>query len=321
MKPINKQMLILIFVLGTGGCDSKDTRLYSGYSHGDFIYLSASSTEKIDRLLVKKGERVVAGQALVEMEKFTAANARQRAEKNYQAEKALLVNLNSGDRPQELDVIRSQLERAHSAADRAQRQLERYRKLYAARMVSAAEWENIKDDHAQKNAQVKELANQLKAKQLPARQAEIKHQASRVAAAKLQWDQAEWDLQQSTLIAPQDAYVYDVLYRQGERPVGGKPIISLLPDDNIKIRFFVPESQLGNLYPGMKAQLSCDNCNENILAAINYISPEAEYSPPVIYSTRRREKLLFMVEAVPASAQAGLIKIGQPFNVEILTDE
>ncbi|WP_435927118.1 HlyD family secretion protein [Dryocola sp. BD613] len=321
MKYFNRQILILISALSTGGCDSAATGLYSGYSQGDFIYISSSDTEKIERLLVKKGERVIAGQALVEMEKFTAANARQRAEKNYQAEKALLANLESGYRPQELDIIRSQLERARSAANRAQRQLERYRKLYATRVVSAAEWENINDEHAQKSAQVKELTYQLQARQLPARQEEINNQASRVAAAKLQWDQAEWNFQQSTLVAPQDAQVYDILYRRGERPLGGKPIISLLPDDNIKIRFFVPESQLGTLRVGMKALLSCDNCSENILAVINYISPKAEYTPPVIYSTRRREKLLFMVEAVPAVAQAGLIKIGQPFNVELLTNE
>ena len=54
---------------------------------------------------------------------------------------------------------------------------------------------------------------------------------------------------------------------------------------------------------------------------INYISPEAEFTPPVIYSTKRREKLIFMAEAIPALQQAGRMKIGQPFDVEIIGDE
>ncbi|MCE4137164.1 HlyD family secretion protein, partial [Klebsiella pneumoniae] len=115
--------------------------------------------------------------------------------------------------------------------------------------------------------------------------------------------------------------VFDIIYRAGERPSAGKPIISLLPPENIKVRFFIPEAKLGKFKIGSKVKLICDGCAEPIAGIINYISPEAEFTPPVIYSTKRREKLIFMAEAIPALQQAGRMKIGQPFDVEIIGDE
>lgn len=321
MRRIPWAVCCMILIATISGCDNGKSMVFPGYSYGDFIYLSFPETAKIESVYVNKGDSVSVGQPLAKIEGFSAENVLQRAEKKYQAEAAALRNLESGDRPEELDVVRAQLEGARSAASQSRRQMERYRKLYSTRGISALEWENARDDYIQKNAQLKELEHQLKAKQLPARQAQISNQASLVEAARLERDKARWDAQQNTLIAPRDARVYDVLYRPGERPSVGRPIVSLLPADNIKIRFFIPENVLGSLQTGKNVQISCDGCAEPIPAVINYISPEAEYTPPMIYSTVRREKLIFMVEAVPASQQAALIKIGQPFDVEILADE
>ena len=50
---------------------------------------------------------------------------------------------------------------------------------------------------------------------------------------------------------------------------------------------------------------------------ISYISPQAEYTPPVIYSKDSREKLVVMVEAVPEAADAMRLKVGQPVDVAL----
>ncbi|WP_413621459.1 HlyD family secretion protein, partial [Klebsiella quasipneumoniae] len=142
-----------------------------------------------------------------------------------------------------------------------------------------------------------------------------------VAAAKLERDKALRDVQQTTIVSPINAKVFDIIYRVGERPSAGRPIISLLPPENIKVRFFIPEAMLGKFNIGTKVRLLCDGCAEPIPGVINYISPEAEFTPPVIYSTKRREKLIFMAEAIPVLEQAERMKIGQPFDVEIIGNE
>ncbi|WP_269808343.1 HlyD family secretion protein [Klebsiella africana] len=319
-KPVNL-FSVLIAIMLLLGCDNKPDTILSGYSHGDFIYLSYSGSEKIERLLINKGDNVATGQELVKIESFDAQNTLLRAEEKLSAESALLRNLESGERPEELDIIRSQIKKAQSAESQVKRQLGRYRKLYATHAISLAEWEDIRDELTQKGAQVEELINQLKARQLPARQDEISQQLSLVAAAKLERDKALWDVQQTTIVSPVNAQVFDIIYRPGERTSAGKPIISLLPPENIKVRFFIPEAMLGRFKVGAKVRLLCDGCSEPISGVINYISPEAEFTPPVIYSTKRREKLIFMAEAVPVPQQAERMKIGQPFDVEIIADE
>ncbi|HEY3985967.1 hypothetical protein [Cedecea sp.] len=104
-------------------CDNTPGVLFSGYAQGEFIYLSHEATEKIDAILVKKDQSVRKGQALVRMESFNTENAVRIEEKNYRAEAASLKDLTSGERREELDVIRSQLTRARIAAELAKRQL------------------------------------------------------------------------------------------------------------------------------------------------------------------------------------------------------
>lgn len=319
-KPVNI-FFVFIAILMITGCDNKPDNILSGYSHGEFVYLSYSDNAKIERLLINKGDSVTTGQALVKIESFDAQNILLRAEEKHSAESALLRNLASGERPEELDVIRAQIKKARSAESQVKRQLERYRHLYASHAISLAEWENIRDELKQKGAQVEELINQLKVRQLPARQDEISKQLSMVAAAKLERDKALWDVQQTTIVSPVNAKVFDIIYRAGERPSAGRAILSLLPPENIKVRFFIPEAMLGKFKVGANVRLLCDGCAEPIPGVINYISPQAEFTPPVIYSTRRREKLIFMAEAIPALKQAGDMKIGQPFDVEIIFDE
>ncbi|EPV8436111.1 HlyD family secretion protein [Klebsiella variicola] len=319
-KPVNIFIVVIAMLMITG-CDNKPENRLSGYSHGEFVYLSYSSTAKIEQLFIQKGDNVTPGQELVKIESFDAQNIFLRAEEKLSAESALLRNLESGERPEELDIIRAQIKKARSAESQVKRQLERYRNLYASRAISLAEWEDIRDELTQKGAQVEELINQLKARQLPARQDEISKQLSMVAAAKLERDKALWDVQQTTIVSPVNAKVFDIIYRAGERPTAGRPIISLLPPENIKVCFFIPEAMLGKFKIGTKVKLICDGCAEPIAGVINYISPEAEFTPPVIYSTKRREKLIFMAEAVPARKQAERMKIGQPFDVEVIGNE
>ena len=316
---INKLIIVVVWILI--GCNEQSDSEFTGYSYGDFIYLSHSTAEKIEQVYVKKGDLIKRGQELVKMESFTAENALSLAEKKLQIEHASLKNLQSGERPEELNVVRAQLDRARSAARLAKSQLVKYQPLFASNVITRLEWEKIQDDYEQKNAQVKELIHQIKAKQLPARQEQITSQASLVDFSRLEQDKALWDLQQIVITAPQDAQVYDIIYRAGERPTAGSPIITLLPPDNIKVRFFIPEKQLSNMHVGMKVQILFDECKEPVMGAINYISPQVEYTPPVIYSTERREKLIYMAEAKPVQDQRHFIKLGQPVRIKAVSGE
>jgi HlyD family secretion protein len=77
----------------------------------------------------------------------------------------------------------------------------------------------------------------------------------------------------------------------------------------------VPEPRLADVHIGDEVKLRCDNCPADFVATISFISPQAEYTPPVIYSESSRSKLVYMVEARPPRERAALINPGQPIAV------
>ena len=116
--------------------------------------------------------------------------------------------------------------------------------------------------------------------------------------------------------APADGLIFDVYYRPGEYLNAGKPAISFLGDNDRKIRFFVPQTVLSLMIIGSEVIVSCENCGDGLRAAISYISPEAEFSPPNIFSEAANDKLVFLVEAIPNPALAELAP-GLPVGVSL----
>ena len=126
--------------------------------------------------------------------------------------------------------------------------------------------------------------------------------------------QAERRLVEMAPKATADATVEDTMGLPGDFITAGTPVVSLLPQDKIKLRFFVPEAALATTQTGRVVRFRCDGCPAGLRARIVYVSPRAEYTPPVIYSVGSREKLVYMVEAVPIDPPVRL-KPGQPVDV------
>ncbi|HLW34328.1 MAG TPA: efflux RND transporter periplasmic adaptor subunit [Chthoniobacterales bacterium] len=129
-------------------------------------------------------------------------------------------------------------------------------------------------------------------------------------------DQTDWSFDQKKQDAPQSGLVYDTLFRQGEWVAAGKPVVVLLPPQNIKVRAFVPETLVGAIQYGETAQVKVDGVEEPFTGKVSYISPKAEYTPPVIYSRETRAKLVFMVELIFDAQAAANLHPGQPVDVK-----
>jgi HlyD family secretion protein len=109
-----------------------------------------------------------------------------------------------------------------------------------------------------------------------------------------------------------------VLYRLGEWVPPGSPVVVLLPDHAVKVRFFVPQEALSHTQVGQVVRFACDGCTSGT-ATIRYVSPQAEFTPPVIYSNESKGKLVYMVEATPDDQGADTLKPGQPLSVTVAT--
>jgi HlyD family secretion protein len=130
-------------------------------------------------------------------------------------------------------------------------------------------------------------------------------------------DKTRWSFDQKQQFAPANALVQDTLYRVGEWVASGNPVVELLPPGNVKVRFFVPQAALPRIKPGQTVSVTFDGGQHAYSATVNYISTQAEFTPPVIYSRENRSKLVFMIEAKFSPADAADLRPGQPVDVRV----
>jgi HlyD family secretion protein len=145
---------------------------------------------------------------------------------------------------------------------------------------------------------------------------DIAQAALREAEARVNTSQTR--LARRSITSPVTGTVQQVYFRPGEVVTASKPIVSLLPPGNMKVRFFVPEAVLPRISYGETVTVRCDGCTGDLTAKISFISRTAEFTPPVIYSLEERAKLVFLIEALPV-APANL-RVGQPVDV-VLSDK
>ncbi|BBF91905.1 HlyD family secretion protein [Blastochloris tepida] len=138
------------------------------------------------------------------------------------------------------------------------------------------------------------------------------------AQAQLRDTTARLDAAQTRLVrrkvsSPVDGTVQQLYFRVGELVAAGRPVVAILPPGNLKVRFFLPQTEIARIALGDKVQVACDGCVAGISAKVSFISRSVEFTPPVIYSLEERAKLVFMVEAVPD--QPDKLRVGQPIQV------
>lgn len=141
--------------------------------------------------------------------------------------------------------------------------------------------------------------------------------AAQVESQQAALDKAKWAFDQKQQSAPADSFVHDTLYRQGEWIAAGNPVVVLLPPENLKARFFVPQEMLPRIKAGENVSVTFDGAVKNYSATVNYISTQAEFTPPVLYNRENRAKLIFMIEAKFSPTDAIELRPGQPVDVKL----
>ena len=302
-------------LLGLSGCAPHASTSYQGYLEGDFVYVAAPLAGQLETLSVTKGARVTAGAPLFTLEHASELAAQRQAADQLSAAQARLDDLKKGLRPSELAAIEAHLAQARSAAELDRLELDRQESLFKSNTIAASDYDRARLTYEQAAHAADELAAQLDTARLGGRPDAISAAEADVRAAEAAKTQADWSVAQKSQSSPAAALVYDTLYRQGEFVAAGNPVVSLLPPENIKVRFFVPEAGFAALEAGGSVRVSLDG-RPALTARISYLSPQPEYTPPILYNQDNRSKLVFMVEAVFVDADSSRdLHPGQPVDV------
>ena len=251
-----------------------------GYVEGEFVRVGAPVAGQLQALAVERGATVEAGAPLFVLEQdLEAAGVTVAGES--------------------IDAVRAQAEQAAAQWRLAEASYQRLRELRGKGLASQEQVDAARAEQQRSDARRREMAAQ-----------------QRTAEGRLQ--QARWQLTHKSVAAPAAGLVEDTYYRVGEWVPAGAPVLSLLPPQNRVVRFFVPQALVGTLATGREVRVSCDGCAQPVAARISFISTQAEFTPPVIYSREARQKLMFLVEARPAPEAAATLHPGQPVDVELM---
>ena len=312
-----RHLALVAVVLVLPACSNEGPRTYQGYAEGEYVRVAAPFAGTLQKLAVARGTWVKAADALFILEQENEAAARREAVERVKNAEAQLANLQKGRRPPEIDAIRAQLAQAETALKLSATQLKRNEQLVAQNFIAKERLDESRAAYDREFQHVAELKAQLATARLAARPDEIKAAESNVAAARAALAQADWKLAQRTVEAPVAGLVQDTYYVTGEWVNANQPVVSLLPPENIKVRFFVEEARVGALQVGQRVTATCDGCAAPVAATVSFISPQAEFTPPVIYSRDQRAKLVFLIEARPAAADAVKLRPGQPLDIAL----
>ena len=271
--------------------------LATGYVEGEFTLVAPVAVAQIADVAVARGDRIEAGGILVQLEQRDAEIALAEAEAALAQAMNHLADLREGKRPEEINVIEANLASAEAQAAEAVRTRDRMNSLADRGTATLAQRDDAVTAAQVALARVVQIQAELAVARLPARPQTIAQAEAAMKGAQAARARAVWNLEQRTLTLAEPVTVFDVIRTEGEIAGPSAPILSVLGDDAVKLRLYVPESSFSSIAIGDLLSVACDGCPSDLTARITYISDSPEFTPPVIYSLGNRQKLVYLVEA------------------------
>jgi len=309
------RILLLACAMALAACSNPNNGRMQGWIEGDFVFVGPDEMGRVEMLNVREGDQVTAGAPLFAVDAdLQQADVNTTSAQVSEARERLRRLEAQQQRTEEIAVIEAQEKRAEAMLQLSTAEYDRQQQLFAKGAGTQAALDNAKAGFNRDKAALEEVRRQMTVARLSAREEDIAAARQTLAAAESRKVSAETRLARRKLASPVTGAVQQIYYRPGEMVPTGRPVLSILPPGNIKVRFFVGEPMLPKLALGDTVDVTCDGCAP-VRAKVSFIARSAEYTPPVIYSLEERNKLVFMIEA--RTDAPGALRVGQPVSVAL----
>ncbi|MDD3118466.1 MAG: HlyD family efflux transporter periplasmic adaptor subunit [Victivallales bacterium] len=301
------------------GCEQDDGTV-QGYLEADMAYIAPISSGRINEICVKRGDQVRKGQLLFRQDETEYAAAAAAAKAQLQKSRSDLLDMEKGARPEEIDALKAKIGRLEAVCRLAQLENVRTEKLFRRDAIAAKEYDTTRLTLERDRQELAVAKADLAVAMLPARPDRIKMAQDTITAAENDLAAAVWRLAQRQSYSPAAAVVFDVLLRTGEVATPTTAVVALIPYDRFKVRFFVTPDRAATIRIGDRITVLLDRRGKSCPAAVSYVSPRPEYTPPVIYSRENNAKLTFMIEGSIDPAAAAALHPGLPVRVRLASE-
>lgn len=289
-------ILILAVVTCMSGCEKKANQV-QGYIEGDYTYISAQTAGTLQTLAVQRGEFIKQNQLLFQLNLEPQNYQLQQVHFQVAQAQSQLNDLLKGARRPEVDALIAKEQSAQATAIYTKKVLDQQKQLRAKGYNSVENLNLAQQNYQAALADLNASKANIENAHLPARTDQILAASAAVRVAIAQSHQASWELSQKQKIAPFDAVVADTYFYPSENITADQPVISLIrPQDTYAI-FYVSVKDRAALHLGESVTLKANETNQTLQGKINFISTQAMYTPPLIYSEKNMEDLVFEVHA------------------------
>jgi HlyD family secretion protein len=209
----------------------------------------------VKKILVREGDQVKKGQLLLQLNDAQARSQAARVQAQVLAAEADLNAIQKGGNHEEILTLGSQITKAQTDCDTAQRNLNALRRLREQGAASPGEIKNAEDQLNRANADLDLLLQKQKNRYS---QPEIDRVEAQKSEAQAAYSAAEDLLNQLNIRAPFDGVVYSLPVQQGAYLNPGDLVLQEADLSKVRVRAFVDEPDIGRLAPGDKIEVTWD---------------------------------------------------------------
>lgn len=286
-------LLCICLLLGCG----RSEHHYQGYVESDTIYLAQPFAGFVKHRYVHRGQNVKKDQLLFEIDPYPEIYQLNHANAVLAQGEEILSDLQKPRRVPEIDAIKAQLKEVDAEIALARLRLKRNQTLFNKKVIPPDTLDAAQAQLDERLATKMQYEANLALASLGARENQIDAQIQANNGLRANAELAKWSLTQKKILAPVDGFIFDIFYREGEFVTAAAPVASLLARQDIYIEYFVPLRDLHDMSIGKKITYQYLNHSEKFHAWIAYVSPKAEYIPPLVYSNDNVDKIVFRIKA------------------------
>ena len=306
--------LVLLAVAGLAAC-SKPPPQALGTLEYDRIALPAPAAERVVAIDVREGERVKAGQALLQLDPTHTQSELAAAEAQAQQQREVLAELQAGPRGEDIERARANLAAVQAQARESRAYYDRLVPLKGKGYVAAADLDRARAAAGNAEGQVTASRAALDELLHGTRPEQIAQAQAAVAAATAQAGAQQVLLGKLAIVAPRAGRIDSLPYKLGDQAPIGAPVAILLAGDAPYARIYVPEQQRARVRVGDAIQVFVSGRDQPYAGKVRMIRSEPDFTPYYALIGDDAARLSYLAE-VTLGADAVELPAGLPVRVE-----
>jgi len=281
------------------------------------VDVSVKITGRIVERLVKEGDRVARDQMLVRLDDSELAADVRRQDAALRSAQATLRDLEKGARPQEIEDARAAVSSAAATREMTEREYYRNDQLYTKSLIAAQDVDRSRQAYEVAQAQERSARERLALLLAGSRPDQIDAARWQVTQAESALAQAQSRLREARVLSPIDGVVLRKNLEAGETANPGVPILTLVNPNDVWVRAYVPETEVGRLKVGDTAAVRVDAFPNRVFTGrLIEIASEAEFTPRNVQTKKERVNLVFRIK-IQIDNPDGLLKPGLPADADV----